>query len=346
MRVAVLLCFSGLAAASPIYTVTNLGTFGAGASVAYGISATGGIAGWSQSTDAMHAFTSANGAVTDLNGSASESYAYGVNAAGEVAGTAYEAGVSHGVVWSGNGMTDFGAGTAATAINDSGLVVGYDGSAFLYDGSMHDIGVLAGGSWSGAYGVNSQGIVAGYGDTASGNFRGFVWSAATGMLELGTLGGASSYAMAINDAGVVVGNSTTAAGLMHAFEDTTAGLRDLGTLGGTSSYAYGINSAGTVVGYSLLADGTQHAFVYVNGVMVDLNSLVGVDGWVLTAAYGINDAGQIVGTGFFNGQAQAFVLDPGSSTLSTPEPPTATLFLVSALLMGLGIVRLRTAANH
>ncbi len=333
MRFGVLLCFAGVAAATPIYTVTDLGNFGGGASVAYGISASGGVVGWSQASDAMHAFSATGGTVTDLNGSAAESYAYGVNSAGQVVGTVFQGGVSHGVLWSGSGMTDFGAGTYATAINGSGLVVGYDGCAFVYDGSVHDLGTLAGGSWSGAYGVNSAGMVAGYGDTGSGNFRGYVWTAATGMLELGTLGGANSYGMAVNDAGVVVGQSTTASGMMHAFEGTTAGLRDLGTLGGTSSYAYGINSAGTVVGYSLLADGTQHAFVYLNGVMVDLNSLVG-DGWVLTAAYGINDSGQIVGSGFFNGQERAFMLSPVSDVLTTPEPSTVVMLLTAAVLMG------------
>jgi len=99
-------------------------------------------------------------------------------------------------------------------------------------------------------------------------------------------------------------------------------MQDLGTLGGTTSYAYGINDSGAVVGYAFKAGNVQHAFLYTSGAMLDLNTLLPTgSGWsVLTTARAINDHGQIVGTGTYNGQTMAFLME-------IPEPSSALLLL-------------------
>ena len=327
-------------------SVTDLGTLGGSSAAAFGINASGMAVGWAEtSTGDQQAFSSANGGwlnLPSLSG-ASDSAAYGVNASGVIVGTSSINGQTHGEIWNGATATDLGAGIFATGINDPGAIVGGNGHAFLLvDGAYRDLGTLPGGDWSAAYAVNNAGEAAGYGNIAPGVFRAFLWTSSGGLTELGTFGGRNSYAAGINNSGEAVGNAGLANGYEHAFLAVGAVMTDLGTLGGESSYAYGINDNGSVVGYSSLPDGQTQAFVYVNGVMMNLNALIpSGSGWQLLEAYGINDAGQIVGEGFFNGQAQAFRLDPeiGFSARAltiqpAPDPGTMSLTGIGLVLTG------------
>ena len=218
----------------------------------------------------------------------------------------------------------------ATGINDPGVVIGGNGHAFvLANGVYHDLGVLAGGDSSSAYGINNSGSVAGDSSVASGNFRGFVWTPQSGMVALGTFGGLNSHATGISNVGEVVGYASLSSGYEHAFSALGTAMTDLGTLGG-SSFAYGVNDSGEIVGYSWPTTGENpHAFLYLNGMMVDLNALIpSGSGWQLLEAYGINNAGQIVGEGLWNGQTHAFLLDSALvqaalSITSVPEPGNA-----------------------
>jgi probable HAF family extracellular repeat protein len=274
---------------------------------------------------------------------ATDTYAYGINSSGAMVGTSYLKGQAHGEMWDGSKSTDLGAGTYATGINDSGAVVGGDGHAFqLTNGTFGDLGVLPGGNWSAAYGISDAGIVVGYGNIGSGMFRGFVWTSAGGMEELGTFGGNNSYATAVNSSSEVVGHASLSSGYENAFLDVGGVMTDLGSLGGGSSYAYGINDSGTVVGYSWAAGvADPHAFIYVNGGMLDLNALIpSGSGWELLEAYGINNSGEIVGEGLFDGQSHAFLLDPeiGFSAFAfevqpVPEPGTLPVIGIGSGLL-------------
>src|SRR5207302_3543241 len=134
--------------------------------------------------------------------------ASGINSAGVIAGTAYVNGQPHGVIWNGSSTTDLGAGIFVTGINDPGVVVGGNGHAFmLLNGVYQDLGVLPGGDWSSASGINQSGTVVGDSSVAAGNFRGFVWNPQSGMVELGTLGGLDSHATGINQNGEVIGHA-------------------------------------------------------------------------------------------------------------------------------------------
>lgn len=336
-----------------IYSVVDLGSFGGSSAIGYKINASGVVVGWSQTAVGnQNAFISTGNSLQPLAGlSGSDAYAYGINLSGTAVGTSYVDGQPHGTVWSAGSVTDLGSGIFATGINDAGVVIGSNGHAFaLANGAYRDLGLLPGGDWSGAYGINDNGAVAGYGSIGSGAFRGFVWTPSGDMAELGTLGGANSYAMAINSSGAVAGQASLADGMLHAFTAIGAMMTDLGTLGGGSSYAYGINDSGAVVGYSWLNSGANpHAFLYQNGFMYDLNSLILPCGWELLGAYGINNAGQITGEGLFQGQKRAFRLDPISSisgpnsgpTTSSPDPDTGTLAVIGAGLVFLARIRIR-----
>jgi probable HAF family extracellular repeat protein len=335
-----------------MYSVTNLGGLGGPSAVAFDINNSGEAVGWAQTsygdTFAFCAFPDFTLQEISAAG-ASDMFAYSVNRSGAVAATAYVNGQPHGMILTESSATDLGMGTYALAINDNSQVAGAaNGHAQLYTKATHtDLGTLTGGSWSAAYAINNQGFVAGTSDTASGQFRGFVWTSVSGMTGLGTFGGDNSYAMSINGSGDVAGFADLPSGYQHAFLYTGSSLIDLGTLGGGSSFAYSVNDTGTVVGYSWLSGGPDpHAFVDANSAMLDLNSLIPADsGWELLQAFGINDGGQIVGTGMFDGQAQAFRLDPiRPSEADVPEPAPATLLALAIVFLAInGMLRTRTS---
>ena len=326
-----MLACAALIHGSPIYTIANLGNLGGSSATGFQINDAGAVVGWAETvTGNQQAFAAAaGGTLRGLNSqSASDSYAFDINGANTIVGTSYVNGEEHGTVWSGSSTTDLGAGVFAMAINSTGTITGSNGHAFtLVNGTYQDLGVLPGGDWSAAYGINDSGTVAGYGDIASGLFRAIIWNPDGTVTELGTLGGANSYATAINNGGQVIGHAGTTSGFDHAFTETGRSMQDLGTLDGGCSYAYGINDAGTIVGYSWSeTEDTPRAFVYSGGAMRDLNSLITPgSGWQLEQAYGINAAGEIVGVGTFRGQSSAFLLTPISPI---PEPHPIVLLLV------------------
>jgi probable HAF family extracellular repeat protein len=139
-----------------------------------------------------------------------------------------------------------------------------------------------GGSSATGYAVNNSGVVAGFGQAASGGQQAFLSSG--GALKALPLGlGTESYAYGLNDAGVVVGN-VYVNGQSHGTIWNGAAATDLGA----NTYATAVNNAGEVVGSN------GQAFALMNGNVEDLAL---PDGMNWSAAYGINDAGTIVGEG-------------------------------------------------
>ena len=159
--------------------LADLGTLG-GDSYAYGINDSGTVVGdYENASDRSVAFEDAGGVMTglgSLQGASGSSYAKGVNASGEVVGyssvgTQNDSSLAA-FVYSDGTMTDLGGlaydgqgvneQSLGTAINDSGVVVGYaeartmSEDAFIDAGSMTDLG-LGGGSV--AEGINDSGAV-------------------------------------------------------------------------------------------------------------------------------------------------------------------------------------------
>ncbi len=185
-------------------------------------------------------------------------------------------------------------------INASGEVTGRsllaDNStfhAFVYDGTMHDLGSLGIGTYSSGSAINASGVVVGsFRTDASGDVHAFRYDGT--MHDLGTFGGANSQAAGINDSGQVVGyaetTDTTTSLVLHAFlYDGT--MHDIGTLGGSFSEADAINAGGKVVGYSnILGSPAQHAFIY-DGTMHDIGTLGGANSYPSS----INASGEVTG---------------------------------------------------
>ena len=197
---------------------------------------------------------------------------------------------------------NYGGISRGFAINGVGDVVGdstfgtseaISHAALFRNGKIADLGTLKGGVYSRATGINASGQVVGFSgakpDDSSTN-RAFIWSASTGMLDIGTLGGASAQAFGINDSGFVTGTAQVADSsrleITHAFIYQPISIPgrnmkkmiDLGTLGGNDSYGMAINANNHVVGYSTLNGGLDrvHAFLHDGRKMRDLGSLDGI----------------------------------------------------------------------
>jgi probable HAF family extracellular repeat protein len=183
--------------------------------------------------------------------------------------------------------------SAATAINDSGQVVGISGDcdqavgrysarhAVLWDrnGKVTEIPNLGGTSWHTPMDINAKGDVVGFSNPA--------------------------------EPGDEVGDFISRA---FFWKNGAATATDLKTLPGDFySEAFAINSGGQIVGVSFGGANGSHGFIYENGVMKDLNDLVGA-GYpdILRSAQDINDAGQITGRVFetSTGKTLTFVATP------------------------------------
>ena len=202
------------------------------------------------------------------------------------------------------------------------LVNGGATHAVLYsDGKITDLGVLAGGDSSYAYGINASGVVVGDSTTKDGVVHAFRWANGV-MTDLGTLpGGVESHASDINDAGQIVGWSvttqpnTTWPAPEHAFIYSGGTMKDLGNLSSifaNFSRAHAINASGDVVGWAANDDFENHAFVYRAGAMTDLGTLGGSE----SRAHDISDNGTVVGWSYIAGDSEirAFKHSTGGMT--------------------------------
>jgi probable HAF family extracellular repeat protein len=200
---------------------------------------------------------------------------------------------------------------------------------------MVGLGDLPGGNFhSDARGVSADGsVVVGYSHSTLGN-QAFRWTSDGGMVGLG--GGIASGVS--SDGSVIVGQRDSASGL-EAFRWTSSGgMVGLGVLPGDDySGANGVSADGSViVGYGGTALGYDEAFRWTSGggmerlwdVLVANGVNPAAAGWTnLALATGVSaDGNTIVGTGFRNGNTEAFV-----AVLDTVPEPSSLVLLTFAL---------------
>jgi probable HAF family extracellular repeat protein len=176
----------------------------------------------------------------------------------------------------------------ALAINEVGQSVGISGPCAAFDpnlglymidvhallwqnGVVTDLGNLGGDGLFGgnhACAINNLGQVVGHSDlTDDATFHGYLWTQATGMMDLGTLAGDfASLALGINDGGVVVGMSLAADFSPRAFLWQNGVMTDLNTLIPAKSGLYllqakAINASGEITGFGVNANGEVHGFL-------------------------------------------------------------------------------------
>ena len=221
------------------------------------------------------------------------------------------------VVWSSNGTpTDLlsslpgasaGSGNLADAIDSNGdiagsTVVGGNTVGFYLPsgGTAAILPTLGGSGGASAAGVNDLGMVVGYSPATDGNSHAYVWSASTGIVDLGASGSASAAYAISADGNTIVG---TTGGNPQACKWTRSGSTwSMTPLVQLSQYnqtwAYAVNSSGNVVGgcFDYPAGGfpniDQIALEYkTDGTIVRIGDLGSGDAY----ATGINDSGVIVG---------------------------------------------------
>ena len=167
-----------------------------------------------------------------------------------------------------SGALSGGTWSEAYAINSAGEVVGdsgvgdvtavppsYDQSyhAFQYTatGGMVDLGTLTGGMTSVAHGINDDGEIVGFGDTATSPSHAFVYDpAASAMHDLNDLITASGWeltqAWAVNEKGQITGDG------VYTYDDP-----DLGTVSVARAYLLTPDSDGDGVGDAAVGDPTS-----------------------------------------------------------------------------------------
>jgi probable HAF family extracellular repeat protein len=121
--------------------------------------------------------------------------------------------------------------------------------------------------------VNDNGIVVGYTSTVGNEvLRAFKWTAAGGMVNLGTVNGNDSYATSINNDGLIVGNDYTADGQgLQGFTWTgSTGMVSLGGGGRTYSQIGKVTGESRVLGFSYDAGGAGHATVWSPGTTTSI----------------------------------------------------------------------------
>lgn len=309
------------------YVVTHLVSPAPQMAMAKGINGSGKVTGVAtygtySTSSTTRAFVYSNYTTTLLSGPEGTSYGMAINGTGQVAGYGPVGGYQHALFWE-NGIfpQDLGvlAGTSysnAYGVNDLGAVVGSSGAyPFIWQGGVM---TRLGTSTGAAYGINSFGTVAG-----SGNGAPVIWDSSGNMT---TLTAATGTAYRINDLEQVVGyyyNSGDKAFLweMGLFQPL------LLPAGANSTHAYSINNpdpfmggSEQIVGYGYFSMAPYYrAILWEDRNPYDLNTLIPEgSGWVLTTAWDVNATGQIVGEGTYNGKTQAFLLTPTFTPVTVP----------------------------
>jgi probable HAF family extracellular repeat protein len=177
--------------------------------------------------------------------------------------------------------------SAATGINDNGLVVGISGTCdravggfsaahavYWENGTAHDMGNIGGDAWNTPMAVNKHGEVAGFANITLGrafNAHAFRWTKDDGISDLGVLPQHEpgiSQGLGINKKGQIVGLSCAA-----GFEDCRAVIWENGVIAdlnqripgytGHLVFANDINDEGEISGQAIAENGDSVAFLAV-----------------------------------------------------------------------------------
>ena len=274
------------------YTAVPIGTLGGPASIPYAINEQGVVVGLSSLPDGSgHGFLW-DGTIHDLGtlpGNKSSS-ANAINASGVVVGTSSGTSLAptaprHAVMWSGGQIRDLGTlgGVIgfAKGINDYGVVVGAstlaNGAthAFVWDGTMHDLGTLPGDTSSQAFGINNAGRIVGESSSPGKPAHAVYW--VNGIIhDLGPAGSVSG-ARAVNGSGTTVGFvSTDGSTFLGARWDRQSTLETYPSLPGRPvTFLEAVTDDGEAAGFALTAGFTDPVGVITQGgTLYDVNTLV------------------------------------------------------------------------
>jgi hypothetical protein len=238
----------------------------------------------------------------------------GINTAGEMVGwyTDVSGGYCpcHSFLLSGGNFSFFdypgAASTLAYAINDSGLIAGYEGDqqniddkGFFYNGSSFTSVQRGQNTRTFVYGVNNAGQMVGGTGTASAT-KAFLLQ--NGKFQVIRFPGfyVYAYGSGINNFGQIVGWSDN-----NSYLYVQGKFKSIAFPGSSKTIAQGINDSGITVGWYA---GTQYSgFAYEKGKYVSFD----YPGAVGTFPVGVNASGQVVGSYTFDYQTfHGFITSP------------------------------------
>jgi probable HAF family extracellular repeat protein len=190
-------------------------------------------------------------------------------------------------------LPNYTALNAATDINSSGVVIGYNaspsgsGPCVIWDAQGVHYARATAYAWLRPQ-INASGQMVS---------EGLFWpNGAFGLVtDLPSVYGSySNQLRGINDLGEIAGQSVVNAQYdKHACLWDATGAHDLGALPGTTGgYANALNNQRLVVGSSTIQNAENRAFSWQNGHMTELPTAAGYDG---SNAYSVNNSGFIVG---------------------------------------------------
>jgi len=180
-----------------------------------------------------------------------------------------------------------------------------------------------------ATGINESGVVTGWYLDANLVSHGFVGLPGQTITSFDPPGSVSTYASSINSSGTVAGYYGDAASVTHAFirsaDGTITSFDAPGT--GTRAFteAWGINNAGSIVGDYVAANGSHHGFVRASsGVVSEFQAVNAAPGYG-THAVSISADGSV--TGYANRPNElstvGFVRRPTTGAIATFRAPGA-----------------------
>lgn len=191
-----------------------------------------------------------------------------------------------------------GGSSAANAISNTGVVVGYSHTGSTYQPFIWSVEagmrqILTGATGSGdALGVNAAGTVVGYYRDAEGNQRAFSWTGDGGLVELTPASTTGAFAFDINDSGQIVGTAFLPGDIHTAYTWNGGVAQPIPTPGGYQTAAYGISDTGQIVGAAVCTptqcSGLNPPVLWASPGSFQLLPASGT-------AYAINDAGTVVG---------------------------------------------------
>lgn len=258
------------------------------------------------------------------------SWPFAINDAGTVVGYSFNGGGTsyQATLWNSSVGQALAASSApysaATAINGSGVAVGYvsiPSVAVQATAWVGTSGTSVGSSLSMANGINSSGQIVGYSAAPGGNAQAVVWNSGVPTVLTPLTDYPSSVARSINDAGQIAGTSNTTTGTTIATVWSGAQATALALLPGfTSSNASAINSSGQVAGNSTTAETdllpiSNVATLWSEGHAMALQPIFG---YANSDARGMNDDGWIVGSSYdpTTGFAQQATLWEGTTPIN------------------------------
>ena len=298
-------------------TLRDIGTLGGPTNFVAKLNDAGQVTGVSSTRKGInHAYrwSRATGIVDLAAPGTLSSFGTDINSQGWVAGIAeFSPGVLTAFRWTPQtGMVNLGALDTISygaALNNAGTVVGAaplagtsDQHAVRWPGTTPIAITPSPATFAAAYDINNAGQIVGSGGEVpptpgiapSFAGRAFLWSARTGIIDLGVPGPTEARAEKINEKGLVIGSRWSLGSTSAFIWSRETGPILIGDFGGPFGFTADLNNRGQVVG--TYAD---RAFVWTRAEgLVDLNSRLAnaPPDFFLRAAVAISDRGTIVAT--------------------------------------------------